>query len=482
MFEQAKPWGYYALGSVVFSGAMMLGDLAQRQKEGEAQLAAAVAEADKLLPGGWHWPDVEKRRHVVPPEKNSALRIHEMGTQIPGAWPGEEIDKLLQETPAEHRFSREDLLRLQLRVADVKQALHTARGFLDRPDGRFPIDYKVEFIGTLVPDVETTRQAASVLRAAAIARAETGDADQALADCRAIFVMASWLRDEPCLICQLIRIAICTIGANTVERVLAQTEPSPAALAALQKLIADEELAPLPFRVGVEGELALNHRWLDAVRAGQAHFALDGPPKGLPGRLQEQFVERYLIPEGEAKLVRMMARVAAATRKPLPEQQAELARIEKEVGDVRKRVGDKPLAAASGQFGDVLVGLLMPAFQKVNEASIRHLAVQRTLQAVVAAERFRRDKGRWPEALAELVPAYLPAVPADPYDSRPLRLKRTAEGLAIYSVGPDRKDNGGLIDRQNPVKPGTDLGYRLWDVAKRRQPPLPPKPKSEDEP
>jgi hypothetical protein len=49
------------------------------------------------------------------------------------------------------------------------------------------------------------------------------------------------------------------------------------------------------------------------------------------------------------------------------------------------------------------------------------------------------------------------------------------DGVVIYSVGADGKDNGGKLDK-NPTKDGTDRGFRLWDVPKRRQPPKPPKP------
>ena len=65
-------------------------------------------------------------------------------------------------------------------------------------------------------------------------------------------------------------------------------------------------------------------------------------------------------------------------------------------------------------------------------------------------------------------------MPLDPYDGKPLRYRRVADGVIVYSVGPDGSDNGGNIDRTNPVKPGTDLGYQLWDVKHRRQPPKPP--------
>ncbi len=44
--------------------------------------------------------------------------------------------------------------------------------------------------------------------------------------------------------------------------------------------------------------------------------------------------------------------------------------------------------------------------------------------------------------------------------------------VALYALGPDRRDDGGTLDRANPNAEGSDLGVRLWDVARRRQPPF----------
>ena len=40
----------------------------------------------------------------------------------------------------------------------------------------------------------------------------------------------------------------------------------------------------------------------------------------------------------------------------------------------------------------------------------------------------------------------------------------------FYTSVPDGQDNGGNLNRDRPLDPGTDLGFRLWDVARRRQP------------
>jgi hypothetical protein len=112
----------------------------------------------------------------------------------------------------------------------------------------------------------------------------------------------------------------------------------------------------------------------------------------------------------------------------------------------------------------------------VAQGAQRHRGSLRSVAVLVAAERYRRTKGDWPETVSDLVPAYLPAVPLDPCDGKPIRLKRTEFGITVYCVGPDRRDDGGTIDREAREKPGTDAGYQLWDVDKRHQPAPPPPP------
>jgi hypothetical protein len=43
--------------------------------------------------------------------------------------------------------------------------------------------------------------------------------------------------------------------------------------------------------------------------------------------------------------------------------------------------------------------------------------------------------------------------------------------LIAYSIGSDEEDNDGKLNRSNPEAKGSDLGFELWDVKRRRQPP-----------
>jgi hypothetical protein len=171
----------------------------------------------------------------------------------------------------------------------------------------------------------------------------------------------------------------------------------------------------------------------------------------LPGGIKQQ----------RAAYLRYLSEAVDIAKLPLHEQRERLQQWEK-----------------GARSQPILVALLAPAISKVGEADRRSRAEVRCTVAALAAERYRQAKKDWPGTLNDLVDAgYLLQVPLDPYDAQPLRMKRTADGLVIYSVGADGQDNGGNVDWRHTTDPGTDLGFRLWDVAKRRQAPLPPRPK-----
>ena len=56
---------------------------------------------------------------------------------------------------------------------------------------------------------------------------------------------------------------------------------------------------------------------------------------------------------------------------------------------------------------------------------------------------YELEHGAAPQKLDELVPAYLPAVPDDPFDGAPLRYVNEKGTWRLYSIGPDRKDQQG---------------------------------------
>ena len=60
-----------------------------------------------------------------------------------------------------------------------------------------------------------------------------------------------------------------------------------------------------------------------------------------------------------------------------------------------------------------------------------------------------------------------------PFDNQQLRYRRTKIGVDIYSIGADGQDDNANIDNARRHETGVDLGFRLWNVEMRRQPPMP---------
>lgn len=77
--------------------------------------------------------------------------------------------------------------------------------------------------------------------------------------------------------------------------------------------------------------------------------------------------------------------------------------------------------------------------------------------AALAVERFRRSHtGAPPASLPDLVPGYLTSVPNDPFNGRPLSYRRDGAAYVIYSVGANRRDDGGDVGAKVP-----DIGLRI---------------------
>ncbi len=119
--------------------------------------------------------------------------------------------------------------------------------------------------------------------------------------------------------------------------------------------------------------------------------------------------------------------------------------------------------------------VFLSATAKIVESEIQLAAKLRTAQIGLAAERFRRVEKRWPTSQVELVGQYIQAIQLDPFDDQPLRMKRTDDGLIIYSIGKNNQDDQGMVFPTETIYPALDIGIKLWDLNKRSQParPLP---------
>lgn len=103
----------------------------------------------------------------------------------------------------------------------------------------------------------------------------------------------------------------------------------------------------------------------------------------------------------------------------------------------------------------VMVRLMVPAMRQVSLNAWQTAARNHQALTAIALERFFASKGHYPAKLTELVPEFLPAVPADPCDDQPMRYRTTSAGrFVLWSVGLDGKDDAGkvTVDEKSSAK------------------------------
>ena len=94
---------------------------------------------------------------------------------------------------------------------------------------------------------------------------------------------------------------------------------------------------------------------------------------------------------------------------------------------------------------NLLVAILLPDVRLVCELHYRMLVMRRGAATALAIRLYEKDHGRRPDKLTDLVPKYLPTVPADPFTKggQAIRYCPKADPPLLYSVSRDGKDDGG---------------------------------------
>jgi hypothetical protein len=440
-------------------------------------LQEAIAEADRLDPG-WRLDEIEAKRANVPDAENSALCVLKVRKLMESSQSGESAKALekafslsedISGLPPEAQLSAAQTSELRAILDKMAAALEEARRLKDLPAGRYDVRWSYWAAETLLAS-QHAREARQLLQMDTGLKSQDGRADGALDSVLAILNASRSVGDEPSIISQLIRMSCQSTAVHVCERALAQGTPSDAALIMIQNVFLKETEDPLML-YATRGERAHFHRLAKAVRSGEtslataASAAAPTPGGGSGSSVLAGFAERIIMRQNHAPGLHLLTQLVEIAKLPVEQQCAEIKKLQPIVASIPSLVGPE-----------------LRAHEKVFQAFARTQAMLRTAAVGIAVERYRLSKTKWPGTLAEVVDTgFIQVIPIDPYDGAPLRYRRLKDGIVVYCVGPDGKDDGGLINRKgDPTKAGYDLGFQLWDVDKRRQPP-PPKAKNDDE-
>jgi len=461
-------------GLVLLPLFLLLGWYVYSSGIAESDLREALAETDLLEPG-WRLADLDSQRPALLPEKNSAVQvlkayehIHEKAPDL--AELAETDGKIIKLGP-EVQLGPDLVAHITTELAPFKSAIAEARRLADMSHGQLPAaaegkvspfdDRHWQFdgkVGTL----------AALLSSDVVLRAQGNDPKGALDSCRALINAARSIGTLPSLPIRQNRSNHVLVAILRLERALAQGEANEEALAALQDLLTDELKQPL-FVLRLRAVRAGNDYLLVETLHGSAdsmnewrrepgHIASIPRAESLIALLGNSFTNYRTMN------LRHFADLIAAANLPAVPRSVRFKQIE---------------SSWPPRYYLQNMGMMPPTWELARQEKWE--AMLRCAIVALAAERYRLQHGAWPPSLAALAPTLITSVPIDPMDGMPLRYRRLPDGVVIYSIGSDRVDNGGNIERAVWGRmAGVDIGLRLWDPAKRRQ--LPGTVKSGSEP
>jgi hypothetical protein len=104
-----------------------------------------------------------------------------------------------------------------------------------------------------------------------------------------------------------------------------------------------------------------------------------------------------------------------------------------------------------------MLKLLGPVHGRVGEWNWRIKAQRTALRTIISLLIYQKEKGSYPTNLDDLVSSgFLKSLPMDPWSDKPLVYKKTESNFTLYSVGPNFKDDGGVMGTDEEGKP------RMW--------------------
>ena len=337
------------------------------------------------------------------------------------------------------------------------ETLDLLRQAAARPICRFTRDYTRPSVDMLIPEIQFLRNAARILAVSARYEASRGEITAALRDVSSIMKMSLHASSEPILISGLVGLAIDGIAVNVFIDLLPFIDVD--SLALLKRNDIHNFLSTPPsLAKNIYGEEAFGLNVFSIFGTGDfdqwqlASFLMDD--LNVPDSIYQQNI--FLNPALAAYRIFLFPQDLAAYQQTMHSYQRVAVSSDSYAGKrtVLKRIED---GLSSGRPKGFITTLLTPAIGKAIERVEKVRMQHATALVAIAATKFRIAHDGLPEKAASLVPDFLPFLPKDAFlkDSR-LRYSNKDDGVAIYSVGPNGKDDGGPGPEMDKDQPKND--------------------------
>jgi hypothetical protein len=307
------------------------------------------------------------------------------------------------------------------------------------------------------PVFEHLREFARLLSAEALQRKRKGDVDGSLESCQTILKLCRHMDDEPFLIAFLVQKTIFSIGVVTLfgkplgKGVLSDADASATAyravLAELKALDIDRA-----FVRALKGERVFMNEMYEWLRSETQK--LRNPFSLWQTVVGEKSVDlmfllspRNWFAENQLLMLEFYRQFLPIAQKGVPYDRQQVRQL---IAEFKRKcrkgwtvtLGKWKISWRHYDLAEVAINTYDydSLFDRVTDTH----ALQRVTMTALALRLYRKENGRYPENLQQLVPKYLPSVPIDPYDGKPLRYRKLQKGFKVWSVGGNCKDDGGV--------------------------------------
>jgi hypothetical protein len=386
----------------------------------DERLREALARVDEADPH-WHFAELEAAREKVPAAENAAPLVMASAKLIPP-----ELNALKTRDVRGRLRTKGRDAEPRKEIEPARAMLYEARKLAGFSRGRHDVKWNLNnplatpLAIPLPIHLSVTRDVADLLLLDAEVLAHEGKPDDALVSVRAALVAAHTVGDEPMLKSQMARLEWQDACADVLEEVLRHGQGGEAKLLAVQKALEAEAAEPV-MRMAARAERAGLHGLMMALERDQLTREelplLDPRSEGASLLLGRR---RDTLEAVHASLLDYSTQFVEITGRP-PAEQLPLA----------KKLAATPL---DGPLETMPLLLALPV-REIVESCQKAQARLRCAAAGVAAERYRVANGRWPDDLAALVPKYLDAVPADPFDGKPLGYAAGKLDVTVFASG-----------------------------------------------
>lgn len=107
--------------------------------------------------------------------------------------------------------------------------------------------------------------------------------------------------------------------------------------------------------------------------------------------------------------------------------------------------------------GGLFSAIALPMYIGLNVKADKTIASIHAANLAIAAMKYCRQNRKYPYSIHDLAPLFVPEIPMDPFDGKPMKMESTGKNIVFYSVGQDEENEDAMEDELSftlPKSPG----------------------------